>query len=161
MWETVGLFTIHTPRPLSDQAPWGVCPYRAVTCHLAFDNDGCRRPTTRRTSPEQKARGQSISSPLGRPQNEHDQYRSWAAAREVSKDRTKRLLHAGILVRPPAQMLGAGHTHTHANAVGPWCCRSSTAAARNITRLTGLCDDRAGNLMLEKRRFTYPVNTNG
>lgn len=48
----------------------------------------------------------------GGPKDEHDQYRSWAAAREVSKGRTKRLLHAGVLVRPLAQMLGAGHTHT-------------------------------------------------
>lgn len=48
-------------------------------------------------------------------------------------------------------MLDAVHA-LHANAVGPWSCRSSTAAARNITRLTGLCDDRAEGHLLGKRK---------
>lgn len=85
------------------------------------------------------------------------------AAREVSKGRRDGAPTACRYSRPPTRTNAGCRAHTHANAVGPWCCRSSTAAARNITRLTGLCDDRVGGLMLgkEERRSTYPVNING
>lgn len=76
MWETVDTCVIHTPCSLSDKAPQRACPYPTVACHLALDNNGCRRPCCRRTNPEQNGLGRqniSLSSPLGRrPQNEHD-----------------------------------------------------------------------------------------
>lgn len=88
------------------------------------------------------------------------QYRSpsWAA-REVSKGKGGRTKGAYCM-----QSFSFPHSHNmldavhalHANAVGPWSCRSSTAAARNITRLTGLCDGRAEMcLLLGKRNLRF------
>lgn len=105
-----------------------------------------------------------LSSPLGRPQNEHDSISipSWAA-REVSKGREggrSAYCMQSFSFPHSHNMLDAVHA-LHANAVGPWSCRSSTAAARNITRLTGLCDDRARNVSAGKEEGTYPLNING
>lgn len=108
--------------PFLGQGIPGICRYRTLTCHLEFDNDGCRRPSSRCTIPGQsvgpkcrvatgaaaKTSIRSVSTPRLLVHVSKRKGRSAYCMRAFSSA-TFTKWHAGCRTR----------TYIHANAVGP------------------------------------------